>query len=110
LKDKSPRASRLPAEEALHIGLVNEVVETGAALDRAREIASAIALNSPAAIRHSKEVITAVQVMGLEEALTFAAELNARARLEPECLEGVKAFFEKRSPDWRAEVEAMLAK
>ncbi len=102
-------ARRVPADEALRIGLVNEVSERGACLERARGIARGIALNSPSAIRHAKEVLTAVQVMGLEEALKFAAEHNARARLEPECLEGVRAFFERRPPAWRAEAERMLA-
>ncbi len=102
-------ARRVQAEEAERIGLVNEVTAEGEYLERARTIAREIALNSPAAIRHAKEVLTAVQVMGLEEALKFTAEYNARARLEPECLEGVRAFFEKRAPAWRADVEEMLA-
>lgn len=92
---------RVAAEEALRIGLVNAVHEPGALMDAARELATAIAANGPAAVRASKRLIavsrTSQSTQGLsEEARTFADAFG-----EPEQREGMAAFIEKRKPAFR---------
>lgn len=101
-------ARPVPAAEARRIGLINEVVGEGKHVERAREVAEEIALNSGVSVKLSKEVLTAVPELELETAFEFTAEINARGRLNPECLEGIAAFLEKRKPDWRMEVERLL--
>jgi methylglutaconyl-CoA hydratase len=102
-------ARMTPAGEAHRIGLVNEVVAEGEAATRARELAAEIALNSATSIAMSKEVLAAVPALGLDEAFDFAANVNAAGRLNSDCLEGIAAFLEKRTPAWRDVVEKMLA-
>src|SRR5260370_10843134 len=48
----------ITAERGRDIGLVNHVVPPGAALDRARQLAQAIAANAPMAVRAAKSVAT----------------------------------------------------
>lgn len=101
-------ARAVPADEACRIGLINEAVGDGRYLERAREIARGIALNSGISVRLSKEVLARVPELDLDEAFDFTAEINAEGRLNEECLEGISAFLEKRTPAWRKAVEDLL--
>jgi len=98
----------LPADEAYRIGLINEMVAPGEYLRRAREVGHEIALNSGISVRLSKEVLEKIPGMGLEEAFAYVADVNARGRLNEECLEGISAFLDKRTPSWRIEIEDLL--
>jgi enoyl-CoA hydratase/carnithine racemase len=51
------RNERWDAARALQVGLVSEVVAPDRLLERAREIASAIAASSPAAVRATRDLI-----------------------------------------------------
>jgi enoyl-CoA hydratase len=67
---------RIDSDEALRIGLVNEVVPRGGALARARELASAIAALPQGAIRSDKESIMRGVGRTLEERLRIEAEMT----------------------------------
>jgi enoyl-CoA hydratase len=67
---------RIDSEEALRIGLVNEVVPRGGALARARELAGAIASLPQGAIRSDKESIMRGVGRTLEERLRIEAEMT----------------------------------
>jgi methylglutaconyl-CoA hydratase len=97
-----------PATEAHRIGLITEVVPPGAHLERAREVARQIALNSGISIRLSKEVLERLPSLDLDEAFEYVADVNARGRLNEECREGIAAFLEKRTPAWRKRVEEQI--
>jgi methylglutaconyl-CoA hydratase len=101
-------ANVLSAEKAHRIGLVNAVVENGEHVERARKLAREMARNSATSIALSKDVLASIPSLGLEEAFEFAANINAAGRLNQDCLEGIAAFLEKRTPAWREEVERML--
>ena len=101
-------ARTVPADKAHRIGLINALVEPGEHVERARKLAAEIARNSMTSIALSKEVLASIPSMGLEEAFDFAANINAAGRLNQDCLEGIAAFLEKRTPSWREEVEAMM--
>jgi enoyl-CoA hydratase len=66
---------RIDAEEALRIGLVNEIVPQGNALACARELANAIAALPQGAIRSDKESIMRGVGRTLEERLRIEAEM-----------------------------------
>src|SRR6476661_3642551 len=89
------------AEEALRIGLANEVVPEGKALERALELAHEIAELPQGAIRSDKE--TQVRNVGrtYEEQLRQEAEntLSMFARRDSHAI-GARAFKEKRTPEW----------
>ena len=89
---------RLTAQEALRIGLVNEVVPVHEVLPRARAIADRIARNGPLAVRKIKE--TVLQSIGQSLVAAYAMEDAARLAILPteDAIEGPKAFFAKREP------------
>lgn len=96
-------SQRFDAERARHIGLVHEVVHDEAALDRrVDELLDELRSAGPTAIREAKALARAVRVLGLEEAHRRAPGAIARQRTSDEGREGLRAFVEKRSPDWRA--------
>jgi enoyl-CoA hydratase/carnithine racemase len=88
------------AEEAARIGLVHEVVADGEARHRADEIAAEIAARGPLAVREAKRLIDVALDAELDVGL--AAELEASVRIfeTEDMLEGARAFFAKRDPDY----------
>ncbi len=96
-------ARHVDAEEALAIGLVNQVVEPADLLDAARRLAADIAKNAPLAIAQAKYAID----HGLEVDLAtgLAMETNAYQVLIPtkDRLEGLQAFQERRKPNYQGE-------
>ena len=88
------------AEEAARIGLVHEVVADGEARHRADQIAAEIAARGPLAVREAKRLIDAACDVDLDAGL--AAELEASVRIfeTEDMLEGARAFFAKRDPDY----------
>jgi enoyl-CoA hydratase len=89
----------IDAEEALRIGLVNEVVPSGTCRARARELAHEIAALPQPAIRTDKEA--AVRGFGrpLAEGLRIEAECFTRSIFDPETVEGLRRFNERDHPD-----------
>jgi enoyl-CoA hydratase len=94
------------AEEALGIGLVNEVVPSGTCLERALELGQAIAALPQPAIHTDKEA--AVRGFGrpLDEGLRIEAECFNRSIGDPQTLEGLRRFNERDHPDRRPAGEA----
>jgi enoyl-CoA hydratase len=90
----------LSAAEAERIGLVHEVVPAGQAVARAMAIGEEIALRGPLAVREAKRLIDLATETDIDAGL--AAELDASDRVfaSEDMLEGAKAFFEKRDPEY----------
>jgi 2-(1,2-epoxy-1,2-dihydrophenyl)acetyl-CoA isomerase len=89
------------ADEALRMGLVSEVVEPDALLDRALELAASIASNPPHAVRLTKQLMRASEKSRLDELLDMSAAFQAVCHAEPDHREAVDAFFEKRPGKYR---------
>jgi enoyl-CoA hydratase len=89
------------AEEALRIGLVNEVVPEGKAVDRALELAQEIAALPQGAIRTDKETLMRNVGRTLEEQLRQEAEaaLSMFLRRDSHAI-GARAFKEGTTPEW----------
>ncbi|MCY4345134.1 MAG: enoyl-CoA hydratase [Gammaproteobacteria bacterium] len=91
---------RIGADLALNIGLIEEVVEKGAALDRALALAERVGKQSPPAVSACKGLIQ--QARSGPIATAYTAERDAFVGLfdTVDQQEGVNAFLEKRQPQW----------
>ncbi|MBX3598295.1 MAG: enoyl-CoA hydratase/isomerase family protein [Rhizobiaceae bacterium] len=89
---------RVTAQEALRIGLANHVVPTGEGLSKALEIAHAIAANSAGVVAAIKEGLSILAQQGGAAAERFEWTDSRRLQAEPDAVEGMKAFLEKRAP------------
>lgn len=85
------------ADEALRIGLVDEVVPADELMDRSRELAAGIASKSPVALQLIKEAVRAAVRMPLDEGLRLETTLFGLAFSAEDKVEGVQAFLEKRA-------------
>ena len=86
------------ADEALRIGLVDEVVAAGDVAARAKELAEAIAAKSPVALRLIKQAVRTSMRTPLDEGLRQEVSLFALAFASEDMKEGVDAFLNKRKP------------
>jgi enoyl-CoA hydratase len=89
----------IDAQEALRIGLVNEVVPSGTCRERAIELAHTIAALPQPAIRTDKEAAARGFGMPLDEGLRIEAECFDRLLETPEIFEGLRRFNERDHPD-----------
>ena len=96
-------ARRFDAVEAKAWGLVNEVFAPGQLLDETLQAASRITANAPIAVRQARQAIHRGLQMSLADGLTFEIEAYNRTVPTSDRREGVKAFNEKRSPDFKGE-------
>ncbi len=93
-------AEMINAEEALRIGLVQKVVEPETLLETVYAIAAKIASNGSSAAYRAKQVIRQGFQMPFEEAQELEADHFASLFDEETSQEGMKAFLEKRKPNW----------
>ncbi|MFO7586898.1 MAG: enoyl-CoA hydratase-related protein [Gemmatimonadota bacterium] len=89
------------AEEAARIGLVELALPHDELRDRTIELARAIAARSPIALQAAKESILAARRMPLDEGLKFERAWFALLFSTEDKEEGVGAFLEKRTPEFR---------
>ena len=89
------------ARRAAEWGLVSEVTAPEALLDRAREIAAAIAARAPIAAEHAKMNLDAAANMPARMAMQYELDLQAVAFATEDAAEGRRAFAEKRAPVFR---------
>jgi enoyl-CoA hydratase/carnithine racemase len=93
---------RLPAEDALRYGLVNEVVEPDELLDAAGRWADKITTASPLAVQAAKDAVISRYDWPLEIALQTRYEPIEGYAASDDRAEGRAAFAEKRAPVWQA--------
>ncbi len=91
---------RLNADEALACGLVSRVVEPDRLMAEARRIAARIVVNPPVVLRLTKRLLREAQKGSLEASLELAAGYQATAHQTAEHEEAVRAFIEKRKPNF----------
>lgn len=90
----------IDAEEALRMGLVNEVVAPERLSGRVREIAGNLLENSPASLQATKKLLTTFTAAELDREIDCAVRANAEIRTTADFREGVSSFLEKRKPKW----------
>ncbi|MFJ7308882.1 enoyl-CoA hydratase [Peribacillus frigoritolerans] len=90
----------LTAEEALQIGLVNQVVQSGEGMEAARTLAKKIAGYSLQALSRIKQAVNQGMELPFEAAINQEADLFEEVFKTQDVREGVQAFIEKRSPQF----------
>jgi enoyl-CoA hydratase/carnithine racemase len=88
--------SLVQGEEALRLGLFDELVGSGEALARARAVAEAIATRGPVAVSIAKVLINAAE--GEDGAAGLEGIAGALVSYTDDLKEGVASFREKRAP------------
>ena len=92
---------RIDAATALRIGLVEEVVATGAGLEAALALAARVAKQSPTSVTACKTLIQGARSNPLKQLLPIERELFVDLFDTEDQKEGVNAFLQKRSAEWR---------
>jgi methylglutaconyl-CoA hydratase len=88
------------AEEALKLGLVNEIVAPEQLMSRAQELAAQLLENSPASLQATKKLLSSYTREQLDRQVAQAVQGNAGIRQTADFKEGITAFLEKRKPTW----------
>lgn len=92
----------ISAAQALVAGLINGVVGKENINQHVLEFANNLIVNcSRESLKATKQMIAAVQEMKLEDALNYAAEINATARSSEDCKYGIETFLAKKRPEWK---------
>ncbi len=92
---------RLTAEEAREEGIVNKVVPAGEFDAAVSEWADMLATKSPLIMKLGKDAMWRQTDMDLTAALDYLRSQLAIELSSEDAIEGVKAFFEKREPEWK---------
>jgi enoyl-CoA hydratase len=94
---------RLSASEAHAMGLLNHVTPAGEAVARAVEIVDEIAENAPLAVMAAKQAIARARHQSFDEALSEGGDLSALLMFSEDRKEGLRAFVEKRKPEFKGD-------
>ncbi len=91
---------RVPAAEALRIGLVERVVPVAQLMAAAQGLARDIAAKAPIALRYAKEAVVSGLGLPLQDGIRLENDLATLLRTTEDRVEGARAFVEKRKPKW----------
>ncbi len=88
------------SEEALELGLINDVIPDGHLSAHVYELARCLKGNSPQSMAATKKLLAAQNKAWLDDAIGHSMAANAEAKAMHDFSEGVAAFLEKRKPVW----------
>jgi enoyl-CoA hydratase/carnithine racemase len=95
------KGERLSAQRAYQLGIVGEVVAPDQLRTAAMRVATAVAANSPTAMRATKKALWQSLEVGLADARRAGMDFAVSMRNHPDQTEGPRAFLEKRQPHWQ---------
>ena len=73
----------------------------GKALDRAREVAEAVAANGPVAVQAVLRALRATECVPEQEAMRIDSQIGMEVFMSEDAKEGPVAFMEKRTPQFK---------
>ena len=91
----------ISAERAEEIGLVNRVVGQSELSDAVRKCGEKIAGKAAKTLKIGKQAFYKQAEMGMAEAYKFASQVMVENMLDENAKEGIGAFIEHRSPEWK---------
>ncbi len=94
-------ADIINAQEALRIGLVNQVVEPEQLMDTAIAMAKKIASKASIAVKYAKEAINKGMQTDIDSAIAIEANLFGLCFATADQKEGMGAFLQKRTPEFK---------
>lgn len=92
----------IPASRAYELGLVSRLTAPGDAVVEAERLAAQILACAPLAVWESRAVVLAAQTKTDDELIAMTNQAFARVTASADTKEGLEAFIEKRSPNWKA--------
>lgn len=95
-------AETIKADEALRIGLVLQVVSPETLLDEAYALAQRILKNAPLAVAYAKSCIQRAQAPLLNAGIEYENMMFSLCFATADQREGMRAFLEKRQPNFQA--------
>ncbi|MBS0359624.1 MAG: enoyl-CoA hydratase/isomerase family protein [Proteobacteria bacterium] len=95
-------AEVISAEKALALNLISEIVSESELQTAGLKLAETLLANSPKAVTGTKDLITRTARGPIDHRMTEdTAEMISEMRVSKEGQEGLKAFLEKRTPNWQ---------
>jgi enoyl-CoA hydratase/carnithine racemase len=89
------------ARRAYEVGFVNVLAEPGGAVDEALRLAQEICTNAPVSVQACLAAVNALAAANDTAGWEQTADALATAAASGDAREGVSAFLEKRTPEWR---------
>jgi len=93
----------IDANTALSAGLINRVCAAGALDTEVHRLCDTIISKSPLTLKIGKEAFYHQLDMPLQDAYGYASDVMVQNMLARDAEEGIDAFLEKRSPEWKGE-------
>ena len=93
--------SRISAQRAYEIGLIQRVVPAETLMEEAKKIADEILMCAPLAVQAIKKVVMTGKNLPVDYSFKFAEAYQASVAATEDRIEGPKAFSEKRRPVWK---------
>lgn len=99
-RDAILRGRRFPASEAARMGLINAAVPSDRLDTEIDAVVTDLLAGGPGAMAASKQLLSEVPGMPVDEAFRWTSELSAQLFSTTEATEGMRAFLEKRPAAW----------
>ena len=96
-------SKRISAQEAFEIGLVEKISKEGELMKDVMEMADALALRPPLAVKAALQAVNAGLEKGLHEGMSAELQGTRLVSKSKDAMEGFVAFMEKRSPHFKGE-------